>query len=41
LETGATEAVFRNPENRYTAALLGAASRAARAGQPEQAEARA
>ncbi|WP_353211382.1 ABC transporter ATP-binding protein [Rhodovarius sp.] len=33
LEAGATEAIFRNPQNPYTAALLGAASRAARAGQ--------
>jgi len=41
LETGETDAIFRNPENPYTAALLGAASRAARAGRPEQAEARA
>lgn len=40
LESGATEAIFRNPENPYTAALLGAASRAARAGRPELAEAR-
>lgn len=35
LESGATEAVFRNPANPYTAALLGAATRAARAGQAE------
>ena len=35
LETGQTEAIFRNPANPYTAALLGAATRAARAGQPE------
>jgi ABC-type glutathione transport system ATPase component len=35
LETGETEAIFRNPANPYTAALLGAATRAARAGQPE------
>ncbi len=33
LETGETEAIFRNPANAYTAALLGAATRAARAGQ--------
>ena len=32
LETGETAAVFRNPKDPYTAALLGAASRAARAG---------
>jgi ABC-type glutathione transport system ATPase component len=35
LESGVTEAVFRNPANPYTAALLGAATRAARAGQAE------
>jgi ABC-type glutathione transport system ATPase component len=35
LETGDTEAIFRNPANPYTAGLLGAATRAARAGQPE------
>jgi ABC-type dipeptide/oligopeptide/nickel transport system ATPase component len=35
LETGETEAIFRHPANPYTAALLGAATRAARAGQPE------
>jgi peptide/nickel transport system ATP-binding protein len=35
LEAGETEAIFRNPANPYTAALLGAATRAARAGQPE------
>ncbi|CAH0200883.1 ABC transporter ATP-binding protein [Roseomonas sp. CECT 9278] len=35
LETGETEAIFRKPANPYTAALLGAATRAARAGQPE------
>jgi ABC-type glutathione transport system ATPase component len=40
LETGATEAIFRNPENPYTAALLGAASRVARAGRAELAKAR-
>jgi len=35
LETGETEAIFRSPANPYTAALLGAATRAARAGSPE------
>jgi len=35
LETGETTAIFRHPANPYTAALLGAATRAARAGQPE------
>jgi ABC-type glutathione transport system ATPase component len=39
LETGETEAIFRNPANPYTAALLGAATRAARAGRPEPVDA--
>ncbi len=33
LETGETEAVFRYPANPYTAALPGAATRAARASE--------
>jgi ABC-type dipeptide/oligopeptide/nickel transport system ATPase component len=33
LESGETEAVFRQPGNAYTAALLGAATRVARAGR--------
>jgi len=37
LESGATDAVFRNPAHPYTAALLGAATRAARAGRTEPA----
>jgi ABC-type glutathione transport system ATPase component len=39
LETGETEAIFRSPANPYTAALLGAATRAARAGRPEPVDA--
>jgi ABC-type glutathione transport system ATPase component len=35
LESGPTEAVFHNPASPYTAALLDAATRAARAGQTE------
>ena len=39
LEAGETEVIFRSPTNPYTAALLGAATRAARAGHPELIEA--